>query len=520
MANDGSGESMPKALTDFVFDLYDSVTVSQLPEEQTVLYETDFKDLSQKYFASTPWPAPMAIAGECNGDPLFLAVYRELTHRHWHAVSRPNLRDRLEGWHVYRELFEEIFESTGNTNFYLLPSWTFDILNEFVYQFQGFCQIRSAVYSSARKHGLVNSDGSRNSQAHSTANAHLIENLQTLENQKETWDVELVFSYLHRLTQIGWPAANAEAAAVPVVYTYLSVFSAVSTSRLECLLGDYAACLQALAPLSLHGQYSIPKDMEGDDKKWTVKDVVHNVFGARVSVAYHGAVSLLLLRRYKDAIKVLATMCSVMQRGFKTGTVPGALYNKQYDRMLALLALLLHISPSLGAAEESVLRAVREKHGSKLEAATNYEEWFQSPKFVSANPEHAVYYQQIQRFNEEMEAQPTGSTLRSYLRLYTGLPVAKLAHFHDLEKADDFLPLLWAYKLRMRQLERTSEESSYEDAEWKTALDIHYYVVGDIVHVDEAERPRRFENFFVAQIAQNNEIRQDAAAIEITKLSA
>jgi hypothetical protein len=101
-----SDACVPKALTDFVFDLYDSVITSQLPEEQTNFYN-DFRDLSSKYFSNQPWPSPQAIASECNGHPLFLAIYRELTHRHWHAVSRPNIRDRVEGFQVYRELFEE-----------------------------------------------------------------------------------------------------------------------------------------------------------------------------------------------------------------------------------------------------------------------------------------------------------------------------------------------------------------------------------------------------------------------------
>jgi RNA polymerase I-associated factor PAF67 len=170
---------LPQALTDFCFDLYDSVTLSQLPEEQSRLYHVVFADLSHKYFSNDDahhhhhdqgaepscWPSPQSIASECNGDPLFLAIYRELTHRHWHQVvmanSRPSIRDCIEGWNVYRELFEEVLDSSSTSSFYLLPGWTFDILQEFVYQFQGYCQIRSAVYASARKHGLLQAaDGS------------------------------------------------------------------------------------------------------------------------------------------------------------------------------------------------------------------------------------------------------------------------------------------------------------------------------------------------------------------------
>lgn len=39
---------VPGAVTDFVFDLYDSVTLSQLTEEQSRLYNDVFTDLSSK----------------------------------------------------------------------------------------------------------------------------------------------------------------------------------------------------------------------------------------------------------------------------------------------------------------------------------------------------------------------------------------------------------------------------------------------------------------------------------------
>ncbi len=46
MATDS--DIVPQALTDFVFDLYDSVTLSQLTEEQSRLYNDVFRDLSGK----------------------------------------------------------------------------------------------------------------------------------------------------------------------------------------------------------------------------------------------------------------------------------------------------------------------------------------------------------------------------------------------------------------------------------------------------------------------------------------
>lgn len=64
-------------------------------------------------------------------------------------MKRPNVTDRIEGWHAYRKLFDLILAEAPEEGaekkreeLYLIPEWCFDILHEFLYQFQGFCQFR------------------------------------------------------------------------------------------------------------------------------------------------------------------------------------------------------------------------------------------------------------------------------------------------------------------------------------------------------------------------------------------
>lgn len=542
-------DCLPQAFTDFIFDLYDSVTLSQLTEEQQKLYQSTLPDLSQKYFGTTPWPTATSIASECNGDPLFLAIYRELTHRHWHSVSRPTLTDRMEGWDVYAQLFDECLDADHSPgSFFLLPVWVFEILHEFVYQFQGFCQIRTAVYSAARKQTLVDAGGNPCIPDDlPTKHANLADNLQLLHNNKDAWDVEMVFSYLHRLIQIGMPAEQNKPStnSIQPVNTYFALFGSVALSRLECLLGDYTASLQALDVVHQYRDHVIHRGGGGDNSKddetnpaaaattvtVTVTDVLHSVFAARVSLSYHAGISYLQLRRYKDAAAILQDCAGALQRGFKTGALRQQAaqnatmmdqFNKQYDRIQSLLGVLQQICPGLVVTEESVVRNVREKYGSKMDAAIagggggTLEEWFQSPKFIAADPGvGAVHRRQVEIFNQEVRpVSTTGKKLRSYLKLYTSLPVSKLASFHD-QSPDEFLPALLSYKVRLRQVER-GDGDSYSQGSRKTALDIHYYIAGDMVHVDEAEIQRRFEAYFLGQVAQNLEIQQEAAAIDPT----
>ena len=488
-ASSGSSDvALPKALTDFIFDLYDSVTMSQDSVEQAKLYGTEFRDLSTKYFGHQPWPSPQSIASECNGDPLFLAVYREMTHRHWHQVvlSRPSIRDRLEGFAVYRELFDEILEAAEDANFELLPTWVFDIFQEFGYQFQGFCQVRSAVYASARKHGwitvdedthtvtlspaataaLSNPSSNNNSNNNNNNTSNLLDNLTVLEQNRDAWDVEIVFSYLHRFAELGLPTSTMTS--LPPVYTYFNMFATLTKSRLECLLGDFTASLQALTPLSVHASLVIPSHTTDATTKTTsgrtVAETLESVVAAKLSLSYHCSISLMMLRRYKDAARLLGQVCATVLRGFKTGQlrkVPGSeQFHKQVERMLSLLALLHYVllghattttttnsrnkrSPTTTTTttdewmDDAVARVLRDKHAARLEATSSYEEWFASPKFVTTNyttTTHNVHKHLVQVFLRDIPAPQTHRTVASYLQLYTTLPLSKLTLFYQSEQ--------------------------------------------------------------------------------------
>ena len=356
---------------------------------------------------------------------------------------------------------------------------------EFVYQFQGYCQIKTAVYSTAQKHGLLDAHGhtvvSDNTTA-SSSNKHsnLAENLQLLQNNTDAWDIEAVYSYLYRFIELGFQPPNDDnnddqkkKKPVKPVDIYFSLFASIALSRLECLLGDYTASLKALDTVHANADVIIAKE----ETESTVADVLYAVVAARVSLAYHAGIAYLQLRRYQDAAAILLECATSLQQGFKTGAVRHDQFNKQYERFLALLAILQQILPGIvsnnnnnhnnnnSGGDESVWRAVREKHGHKMETASSssssLEEWFQSPKFIAADPTVGANYhrQQIDMFNQAMQPVTASRNLRSYLKLYTSLPVQKLANFHDVSVAD-FLPTLLCYKARLYQKERSSDGDS------------------------------------------------------------
>eukprot|EP00986_Skeletonema_menzelii_P002896 scaffold843_cov143-Skeletonema_menzelii.AAC.15 len=513
-----SDEVFPDSVKDFVFDLHDASRRSFIASEEQALYSGTFREITAKYFPNVAWPSPAAISSECGGDELFLALYNELTLRHLQSVKRPNVNDRIEGWHAYRQLFDLLLKEAPEDGaekkrdeLFLIPDWCFDILHEFLYQFQGFCQFRTTTYCAAAK----------TADEPEKRSANVSDALEILGQNRDAWAVETVLFYLHRLVAVG-TQKNASA-----TYRYLAYFSSVTLSRLECLLGDYKASIAALDVI-----YDSKAELicVGEDMK-TPEELVNGVFPARLSLAYHSGVSYLMLRRYKDSGSMLGSICLFMQRGFKTGQlrkIPGSeQFNKLFDRMIALLTIISHICPT-PILDDSIASIVHDKHAnnlSKIEAGEEgYEDLFvfACPKFVNpAVPDYSqalkpgcestpygqdAYKLQVKQFMNEMETHATLRKMRSYMTLYTSIGVEKLASFNDMN-VEQFESWLTCMKHKMNQLENNDKMG--------TAMDIHYYVADNVVHVDEAEKVRRFENFFMKQIQNNDDVLRQLEAIKI-----
>jgi translation initiation factor 3 subunit L len=409
--------------------------------------------------------------------------------------------------------------SEDDSPFFLLPEWAFDILHEFLYQFQGFCQFRTGVFANASKYAPGGISAGKNPPA------HILENLEVLEQSADAWAVERVMQYIARFIETG----NSPSA--PSAYQYLAIFASVTLSRLECLLGDYTSALSALALIRDDFVIAPPRGSDPDMTDMSAEEVVESVFAAKLSMTYHAGVSYLMLRRYKDASRVLGDICATMGRGFKSGSykkIPGfEQFTKLYDRMIALLAIITHACPSYGLVDDSVANVVREKHGnqlSKIEAGEEgYEDLFifACPKFInpsvppyedalivgSSTSHDAVYKHQVNHFMNEMSNQQTMMKLRSYMKLYTSISMEKLGR---LVMEEDFESLLLSYKLKTRQVECSDEGEVYG-----TVMDIHYFIKDGIIHVDEAEKQNRFENYFISQITQSTDIMKDVESISV-----
>lgn len=103
---------LPQAIRDWVFDIADATRRSLRSSEVAPLYETQFKDLTDRFFPSSPWPEAASIAPECNYDEDFLLFYKEVRVRHLFSMQytskdskhKPVLSDFIDSWSTYSKV--------------------------------------------------------------------------------------------------------------------------------------------------------------------------------------------------------------------------------------------------------------------------------------------------------------------------------------------------------------------------------------------------------------------------------
>ena len=113
--------------------------------------------------------------------------------------------------------------------------WLWDIVDEFIYQFQVFCQYRSNLSNKVD------------------------DEIERLREAPQIWNVQTVMNILHsladkanivdqlRVAREGGNAAEAAGAYGQLnLYKMLGYFSLVGLLRLHCLLGDYYLALRSL----------------------------------------------------------------------------------------------------------------------------------------------------------------------------------------------------------------------------------------------------------------------------------
>mmetsp|Transcript_15454 Transcript_15454/g.21320 ORF Transcript_15454/g.21320 Transcript_15454/m.21320 type:complete len:522 (-) Transcript_15454:322-1887(-) len=468
------------------------------------MYETSFFKLTERFFKASPWPTVSAIAPIVDNDHVFCLLYKELYYRHLYARLTPTLEQRCESWDNYCALFGVILH--GNVNMQLPNQWLWDMVDEFIYQFQSFCQYRGKLSSKSP------------------------EELQLLKSCEQVWNVLGVLNYLQALidksdiiSTLEKERNGEEVFSANEGYDYsssnvlrlLGYFSMVGLLRVHCLIGDYHGGLKASSPIDL--------DKSGMFTK---------VPGCYITSLYYTGFSLMVMKRYVDAVRTFNTILGYVMRSsvFLSTSVQYSQMVKKNEQMYALISICLSLCPAaVRFLDEGVSQTLREKYNDKMVKMASgdlllFDELYTyaCPKFItpcppnfedaSCNYNQDAFRLQLNLFLDEVRPQTLLPTVRSFLKLYTTISIRKLATFLDLDQQTVRSTLL-TLKQRSRQ-PTIMPGRSVLDADWVPATDTDFYIDGDMVHVVDNKVQRQFADYFSTHILKLDRIALDMAQIQ------
>ena len=511
-----ANEPVPDMVKQFVAYFYRHIREKNVYETLS-MYEKSFGAISERYFKASAWPSVEAIAKYADDDHVFCLLYKEMYFRHVYGKATPTLEQRRESWDNYANLFSVI--THGNVNMQLPNLWLWEMIDEFIYQFQSFCQFRGKLSGKTK------------------------EELKALDecDAKGVWAADAVLNFLAQMVERSGIAAALEAeragtmkfsetegydyAASNVLRT-LGYFSLIGTARVRILLGDYESALRALDPIDLDAPGLFTK-----------------VAGASVSTAYHVGFAYFMLGRYTDAARHFNRSLVFVNRHKVAATRPYALdlLLKKQEQMYAACAMAVILggngSSNGGASadcaarllEEGVAGALREKHGDDMArmaqgVVSAFDEAFSfaCPKFVTpggppagrdagsgdaANYNEEAYRSQLKQFLQQVSSYEKLPALRSYLKLYTTISVGKLAGLMEVE-AGALKAQLENMKAKSRLVEWKGGSSAL-DGEEVSVSDVEFTVDGENIAVHDVKPVKKNGDFFLRHIAKQNELMED-----------
>lgn len=417
-------------------------------------------------------------------------------HAQLQAAATPlefqaTLETKFASYDNYCSLFHFILNSDGPVDLEV-PSyyWAWDVIDEFIYQFNSFCSYRQKVALKAENE----------------------EEIQLLRDNPNTWGCYSVLNVLYSLIQRS--QISEQLAAMKrgedqsqyageygnrPLYKMLGYFSIIGLLRVHCLLGDFSLALKTL-----------------DDIELNKKAMFARVMAAHFTTYYYVGFSYMMMRRYADAIRMFSHILVYVSRtkNFQKNAQYDSI-TKKNDQMYALIAICVAFHPT--RLDDTIHTALREKYGEQFnrlqrggpESLPLFEELFRSacPKFISPtppefdNPEINIdpVEHHLRIFMDEVKNNMWSPTVKSYLKLYTTMDLKKLAGFLEVEP-EKLRNWLLVNKQRSRQT-RWSEGGLLE-GDVVNSSDLDYAMEGDLIHVSEAKVGRRLVDWYLRNLAR------------------
>jgi len=120
---------------------------------------------------------------------------------------------------------------------------------------------------------------------------------------------------------------------------------------------------------------------------------------------------------------------------------------------------------------------------------------------------------QLKVFMDEVQQQLMLPTIRSYLKLYTTMPLDKMAGFMEMP-AEEFRNHLLAFKHKMKNVVWTKGTSGLE-GEFQSGSEVDFYIDKNMIHIADTKVARRYGDFFIRQIHKFDELNRGLRKIQL-----
>ncbi|CDZ97426.1 eukaryotic translation initiation factor 3 subunit 6 [Phaffia rhodozyma] len=509
--------SVPEDVAKFIVKFHQALKEKDLPT-LTAAYERGWNALTQQHYSQSEWPSEEAVASLVDNDQIFLTLYRELSYRHIYARLRPNIDDRFHSYETSCELFNFLLNSDGPVDLELPGQWVWDLLDEFIWQFQSFGQYRGDFKGKGEEEIAILAEGNQVWSCYSVLN--VLYSLIQKSNIREQLIAEANGASPEEVAQIA-----GEYGSKPL-YRNLGYFSIICLLRVHVLLGDFTLALKVMDP--------IPLTRKADFTKVTA---------CHVAVYYYVGFAYLSLGRYADAAATFVSILRYFSRmqQFHTRSYQYGQISKTCDRMYALLAICTTLAPGPVEDATGILQTMKEQLGDKLTELSRgsiptYSELYLNscPKFISANPPpyddaalYALYTssppveapnRHLSIFLADVESLVSVPTTRSLLKLYTSIDAGKLGGLTD-EDDESVLVSLMVAKWAGRAIRWSEGDAGLLDGKRGVSHNLDFYVDNGMIQVAETTESRRFATHFIrkAEAAQRVHESIRSAPLPITK---
>lgn len=113
---------------------------------------------------------------------------------------------------------------------------------------------------------------------------------------------------------------------------------------------------------------------------------------------------------------------------------------------------------------------------------------------------------QMKVFMDEVKQQMLLPTVRSYLKLYTSMPLEKLADYMSIT-VDELEMHLLCFKHKMMN-KVWSKGTSGLEGDFQSESEVDFYIDKNMIHIADTKVDRRYGDFFIRQIHKFEELHQ------------